>query len=283
MTLVRIGDMARLGGVSIRMLRHYHELQLLCPAVVEPSSGYRWYDLDQLPTLRRIVSWREVGLGLEDIATLLDRATAAETATALLGRHREVLRSEADGARRRLAQFEQIMDEGAPGEPKSTGAADAAAPMQLKEIPGRLVAQLTDHAESWAPTDIGPVIQPLYPELTARMEAAGVAISGPSTAWYEDAADGRIAVHATLTIAERPPADPEELGFEVIELPRVELAACAIHRGSMDDCDDTYELLLTQIEHAGFVPTTYGRELDIECGPGTDWIVELQIPIASAT
>ena len=91
MTLVRIGDMARLGGVSIRMLRHYHELQLLCPALVEQPSGYRWYDLDQLPTLRRIVSWRGVGLGLEDIAMLLDPSTTAEIATAVLGRHREVL------------------------------------------------------------------------------------------------------------------------------------------------------------------------------------------------
>ena len=36
-----IGDFAKLGGVSVRMLRHYDALGLLPPASVDPVSGYR--------------------------------------------------------------------------------------------------------------------------------------------------------------------------------------------------------------------------------------------------
>ena len=111
--------------------------------------------------------------------------------------------------------------------------------VELKSVAARLVAQLTAVAESWAPDHIGPVIQPLYPELIARMERAGVDIAGPSTAWYEDTEAGRVLVHATLTIAERPNAHPASLGFEVVELPAMAEVASTIHRGTMDNCDQT--------------------------------------------
>jgi hypothetical protein len=38
-----IGDFARHGRVSVRMLRHYDAIGLLRPARVDPASGYRFY------------------------------------------------------------------------------------------------------------------------------------------------------------------------------------------------------------------------------------------------
>jgi hypothetical protein len=38
-----IGEFARLGGVSVRALRHYDEIGLLRPATVDPDTGYRGY------------------------------------------------------------------------------------------------------------------------------------------------------------------------------------------------------------------------------------------------
>ena len=126
---------------------------------------------------------------------------------------------------------------------------------------------------------IGAVIQPLYPELIARLERAGVDIAGPSTAWYEDTAEGRVLVHATLTIAERPSADPASLGFDVVELPALAEVASTIHRGTMDDCDTTYAALLAWIADHGYRARGYSREVDIECGPDGAWITELQLAI----
>jgi hypothetical protein len=36
-----IGEFSRLGGVSVRTLRHYDEIGLLRPATVDPDTGYR--------------------------------------------------------------------------------------------------------------------------------------------------------------------------------------------------------------------------------------------------
>ena len=44
--VISIGDFARLGQVSVRMLRHYDSIGLLVPAGVDPSSGYRRYAAD---------------------------------------------------------------------------------------------------------------------------------------------------------------------------------------------------------------------------------------------
>lgn len=50
-----IGEFARLGGVSVRTLRHYDEIGLLRPAQVDPVTGYRGYLASQLGQLNRIL------------------------------------------------------------------------------------------------------------------------------------------------------------------------------------------------------------------------------------
>ena len=51
-----IGEFARLGGVSVRTLRHYDEIGLLPPATVDPDTGYRGYSARQLAQLNRILA-----------------------------------------------------------------------------------------------------------------------------------------------------------------------------------------------------------------------------------
>ena len=279
MASLRIGDLARLGGVSVRMLRHYHELGLLVAAEVDGLTGYRSYDHVQIGRLRRLVALRDVGLGLVEIGRVLDGEVEIE---ATLEAHRRVLADEAADVDRRLALLGELLALHRNGN-DMTDRTEMLDPAQIefevKAIESRLVAQLTAVADSWAPTDIGPTIQPLYPELMSRMEAAGVKIAGPSTAWYGDTEDGRIAVHATLAIAARPSGDVD---FEVLELPGIAQAACAVHRGTMHNCEITYQALVARLQQEGWTSLGYSRELDIECGPDVEWVTELQIPVERA-
>jgi hypothetical protein len=57
-----IGEFARLGGVSVRTLRHYDEIGLLRPATVDQDTGYRGYTADQLGQLNQIMALKELGL-----------------------------------------------------------------------------------------------------------------------------------------------------------------------------------------------------------------------------
>jgi DNA-binding transcriptional MerR regulator len=73
-----IGEFARLGGVSVRTLRHYDEIGLLGPATVDPDTGYRGYSARQLGQLNRIIALKELGLSLSQARRLLAGITLEE-------------------------------------------------------------------------------------------------------------------------------------------------------------------------------------------------------------
>lgn len=66
----RIGELAQLSGVSVRMLRHYDQIGLL-PAMTA-ENGYRYYDDVGLERLQEILFYRALDIGLQDIRALMD-------------------------------------------------------------------------------------------------------------------------------------------------------------------------------------------------------------------
>ncbi|MEL7433945.1 MAG: MerR family DNA-binding transcriptional regulator, partial [Chloroflexota bacterium] len=54
--MFKIGDFSKLSQVSSKALRYYDNIGLLKPAHVDSFSGYRYYTVDQLPRLNRIVA-----------------------------------------------------------------------------------------------------------------------------------------------------------------------------------------------------------------------------------
>ncbi|KOX13080.1 MerR family transcriptional regulator [Saccharothrix sp. NRRL B-16348] len=79
-----IAQVARMSKVTSRTLRHYDAIGLLEPAWIG-GNGYRYYEREQLLKLQRILLLRDLGLGLDTVAEVLD------------GRHRtvDVLRNHA--------------------------------------------------------------------------------------------------------------------------------------------------------------------------------------------
>jgi len=67
-----ITEVTKITGVTSRTLRHYHDVGLLLPSRTG-ANGYRFYDDDALVRLQRILLLRELGLGLEEIGSVLDR------------------------------------------------------------------------------------------------------------------------------------------------------------------------------------------------------------------
>ncbi|MFF7991203.1 MerR family transcriptional regulator [Kitasatospora xanthocidica] len=70
---MRIGELARLTGVSTRLLRYYEEQGLLRPA--RTTAGYREYDEQDTVRVRQIRSLLVAGLSTRVIAELLPCAT----------------------------------------------------------------------------------------------------------------------------------------------------------------------------------------------------------------
>tara|TARA_B100000989_G_C19532846_1_gene471132 strand:+ start:7899 stop:8687 length:789 start_codon:yes stop_codon:yes gene_type:complete len=70
MSLLKIGDVAKRTGLTVRALHHYDEIGLL-KASHRSNSGYRLYTVDDLMQLQKIKSLQQLGFSLDDIARLL--------------------------------------------------------------------------------------------------------------------------------------------------------------------------------------------------------------------
>ena len=70
--MLRIGDFSRFAQVSIVTLRHYDDVGLMKPAHIDRFTDYRYYTLDQLPRLNRILALKDLGFSLEQIVRLLN-------------------------------------------------------------------------------------------------------------------------------------------------------------------------------------------------------------------
>ena len=57
-TYLSIGDFSRATHLTVKTLRHYHQIGLLEPADVDPHTGYRRYTTDQIPTAQVIRRFR---------------------------------------------------------------------------------------------------------------------------------------------------------------------------------------------------------------------------------
>ena len=82
--MLKIGDFSKLTRVSVKMLRHYDDLDLLKPAQVDPFTGYRYYAADQLPRLNRIIALKDIGFSLDEIHHLLDGDVTADQIRGML-------------------------------------------------------------------------------------------------------------------------------------------------------------------------------------------------------
>ncbi|MFB8117308.1 MerR family transcriptional regulator [Streptomyces sp. NPDC056465] len=270
-----IGDFARHGRVSVRMLRHYDATGLLRPAHVDPATGYRSYTASQLGRLNRVMALKDLGLTLRQVRRILDEEVSTEELRAMLRLRQAELEAGMAAAAARLVQVEARLRS---IESEGRMPTDD---IVIKSLPAIRVAELTATAASFEPEDISPVIGPLYEELFSRLEAAGVVPSGPGVAYYEDAPEGggRISVHAAVQVS----ATLRDGGYQVLDLPSVDQAATVLHHGSMDTVLPTSQALARWIDGNGYRSTGYPREISLECPPDRDeWVTELQAPVAGS-
>ena len=76
--MFRIGEFSQIAQVPTSQLRYYDEIGLLKPARIDKWTSYRYYSVDQLPRLHRILALRELGLALEQIKRLVDDDISVE-------------------------------------------------------------------------------------------------------------------------------------------------------------------------------------------------------------
>jgi DNA-binding transcriptional MerR regulator len=110
---MRVGDLARATGLTVRALHHYDELGLVVPSGRTPA-GHRVYGAGDVRRLYQVVALRRLGFALGEIKDVLDGAAydPRETVRRHLAETDERIAHERT-LRDRLAHLLDVLDRGA--------------------------------------------------------------------------------------------------------------------------------------------------------------------------
>jgi DNA-binding transcriptional MerR regulator len=227
---VSIGDFARATHLSVKALRHYQEEGLLAPAEVDPDSGYRRYDLGQIPTAQVIRRLRDLDMPLDDIRGVL-RATDLAERSELITRHLRRLEEELSRTKDAVASLRDLLEHPAPD-----------LPVEHRSVPPMRVAAISAQVTM---ADLAPWFNGAFGELYATLPAQDVALAGDAGGIFAGALFSDEVGQATLYL-------PVSTAFrtagrvEVLELPRAELAVIR-HNGPHDNIDRAYGALADHV------------------------------------
>lgn len=106
--LLRIGLFSRLTQISVRMIRHYQDNGLLEPAWVDPFTGYRYFEPEQIQAARLIVGLRTAGFSIEQTAQVLAARDDSSLLSNLLDEQSQRLTAEREEFAKRVKALAQI-------------------------------------------------------------------------------------------------------------------------------------------------------------------------------
>jgi DNA-binding transcriptional MerR regulator/effector-binding domain-containing protein len=222
-TRISIGDFARMTHLSVKALRHYHDVGLLDPAEIDEYSGYRYYEAGQVVTAQVIRRFRDLGMPLDDIRALLT-APDVEGRSEVIIAHLERMESQLSQTQAAVASLRSLLER----------------PRQPTTVEHRSVAPALSVAIAERVTESSLVDwwSGAFGELYATLAAAGVPPKGPPGALYPaELFEAEVGEVVAFVPAGSPVACSGRVALR--EIPAAELAV-AVHRGPFAELDQTY-------------------------------------------
>ena len=252
--MIKIGDFARLTQVSIVTLRYYDEMDLLKPVKVDSFTGYRFYSVEQLPRLNRILALKDLGFSLDQIKLMLADGLAVEQLRAMLTLQKNEVEKRLSDEQERLHRIEsrlrQIeMENKMPNYD-----------VVIKNAPAMLVAscRMTIPTNDQVPQYLGPAFDEVYDYIRKQ----GAKDTSPCFALWHSPSD----VYENEDVEAIVPIDRQikEAGrIKIYELPITQVAA-VVHQGNFEDFTQGHAALLEWIDANGYKIVGPYREIYIK-------------------
>ncbi len=281
--MLKIGEFSRLSQVTVKTLHHYNDLGLLKPAEIDPVTSYRYYTLEQLPRIHRIMALKEMGLSLEQIGQLLTEEVSTDEMCGMLRLKRAEIQQDLREAQKRLSMVDfrlRMID------------AEANFPdldVVIKRVePQRVLSFFVGRQQKMEPAvvEVNQAIQ------NGEIHFAGKGIDvfhGDEVIRLESPELGENQHEILLPVRDTQPGDVELKGLGVLKLRQsaaIETVATLILHGA--DIDRGYEqaalLRRWAISH-GYTLQNQLRYLHhrgpIETLDRTEWIMEIQLVVSS--
>jgi len=246
--MLRIGEFSRLTGVSIKALRHYDDIGLLRPALVDDDTSYRSYSAAQVAHAQRIAALKDLGISLREIAEIVH---GGDLCSLLRSKRNELVR-DIHASRERLGRIDALLENGA-----------ASIDVAIRRAPARVGLSMRTIVASYAEADEWLTeTKARLPEPLRNVERGAL--------WHAcDPAARRIDCEVVYFAAAEPPR-----GFQRVVLPESS-AATILYSG---DWIHAYAALDRALIAHGW--TMSGSKLERFMA---DDVVELSVPVRNAS
>ena len=263
-----IGEFSRITHLSIKTLRRYHEAGILEPARIDRVSGYRYYNLDQVPVAQVIHRFRELGMPVREVGELV-AISDTDARAALIARHLDRLESQLEQTRAAVVTLRRLLRPD-----------PAPLPVRRRRAEPETVAAVRGVVDL---SDVLRFHDSAMDELEAALSAANAVTTGPPGGLYDHELFTRERGGAVVYM---PVADPPAHGtVERFVIPAADLAT-TVHVGAHDDIDVTYAALGTYVSEQALEVAGPVREI-YHVGPrqthdAAGWRTEIGWPIFHA-
>lgn len=267
--MFKIREFAEIAQVSASLLRYYDERGLFQPASIDARTGYRYYTIDQLPIINRILVWKELGLDLHQVEKLLQVEVSAEQVQGMLLLQEQRLEQEIRQREIQLARIQARMQY------LLTEDAPLSHDVVIKAVPGFRALLHPSRVNGFQEN------RAVLRHLLKTLAAQGARPIGPAQFHYlpERANAEESVVHIAL------PLDPEQdvsalHAYQIVDVPAVEHLASFVHRGNPLSIGLAYQALARWIAGHGAVITGPCRKCCLRWkGAEDSYLTEIQYPI----
>jgi DNA-binding transcriptional MerR regulator len=228
-SLLTIGEFSRLTHVSVKALRHYHDVGLLAPTDIDRASGYRFYAAAQAPTAQLIRRFREMDMPLEQIKAVLATSDRTERDLVIIA-HLQSMERQLEQTQATVASLRALLEGGGPSPNVELRTLEATEALLIRADVG------WDETEQW--------LRDTLSDLRRQLERGSVKRAGPdgalySAEYFEDHV-GEVTAFIPLTGAS--PKSAALAGGPV---------AVTVHEGPFNELDRVYAALGTFVAERG--------------------------------
>ncbi|GCE13563.1 MerR family transcriptional regulator [Tengunoibacter tsumagoiensis] len=272
--MFKISDFSKLSQVSMRTLRYYDEIGLLKPGQVDTLTGYRYYSMDQLSQLNRILAFKDLGFELAQIFQLMDEELPVEQIRGMLRLKQAELVQRVQVEQERLARVEarlQQIEMEAPSlrhevtikkvktQIVAVSRKLVTQSSQKKQFADETLAFLRQHGVKLAGSYLFIDHESSYSDQEAVLVEIAIPVQSSSVGNIVERSGGRITIR---------------------ELPAVNTMATLLYRGNPYTLMDAYQSLGRWLQENDYIIMGQSRKVCLHHeGELSSYVTELQFPV----
>ncbi len=277
--MFRIGEFSKIAQTPISQLRYYDQIGLFQPAHTDQFTSYRYYSVDQLPDLNRILALKELGLTLDQIKRMvLDNVTAEEIRGMLAlqkAQAEQAVRDEINRLRIIEARLQQVEQQGTMSQDD----------VILKSVPAQPFYSVRNTLPNLfdGVMVMGELMQ-FVPTHVGQKRMGHLAVVVHGDAFRIEKADIEMGFFLNDAV-DAPLMLPSGNEAKMRILPAEEQVISAVRIGPFENGYNSYAQLGRWVEANGFQFTGPAREIFIEPPRPDDQsntVCEIQFPVATA-